>query len=167
MRPMQASTTRAAKQSTASATWLRGLLRRTPLVCPPHGGIVSGALLLGVSKRGSGAIGNEPARGLTEGRARAVARGVRLGRPRKLTPAQACEALARIRVGARQDEVARSFNVSASTISRLPEDVLAELDAEGRSARERLMPERGRNHLISDKTVCGTSTASFARVRAT
>jgi DNA invertase Pin-like site-specific DNA recombinase len=57
-----------------------------------------------------------------EGRARAVAMGVKLGRPRKLNQAQACEAMARVKAGAKQEEVARSFNVSSSTISRLAGD---------------------------------------------
>lgn len=55
-----------------------------------------------------------------EGRARAVAQGVRLGRPRKLNQTQACEAVARLKTGSLQTEVARTFGVSASTISRLP-----------------------------------------------
>lgn len=54
-----------------------------------------------------------------EGRARAKAMGVRMGRPAKLTQAQACEALSLVKAGARLDEVARSYNVSGSTISRL------------------------------------------------
>lgn len=54
-----------------------------------------------------------------EGRARAVAQGVRLGRPRKLTRAQASDALARLKAGKGQTDVARTFGVSASTISRL------------------------------------------------
>ncbi|HEY2861905.1 MAG TPA: recombinase family protein [Terracidiphilus sp.] len=53
-----------------------------------------------------------------EGRARAVAMGVRMGRPWKLTQAQACEARASIEAGAKLDDVARAFNVSCSTISR-------------------------------------------------
>jgi DNA invertase Pin-like site-specific DNA recombinase len=56
----------------------------------------------------------------SEGRARAVAMGVKLGRPRKLNQTQACEAVARVRAGAKLEEVASRFNVSCSTISRLP-----------------------------------------------
>jgi DNA invertase Pin-like site-specific DNA recombinase len=55
-----------------------------------------------------------------EGRARAVARGVKMGRPPKLTPHQRKEAIKR------RDErnetladIGRSYNVSAATISRL------------------------------------------------
>ncbi|MER9458172.1 recombinase family protein [Mesorhizobium sp. M0478] len=55
----------------------------------------------------------------TEGRARAKARGVKFGRKRKLTRHQEREALARVDAGELLREVARSYNVSHSTISRL------------------------------------------------
>jgi DNA invertase Pin-like site-specific DNA recombinase len=54
-----------------------------------------------------------------EGRARAVARGVKLGRDPKLTPRQKREAVARREAGETLMGVARTFNVSHSTISRL------------------------------------------------
>ena len=55
-----------------------------------------------------------------EGRARAVARGVRLGRKPKLTPHQQKEALARRERGEETlAEIGRSYNVSGWTISRL------------------------------------------------
>jgi DNA invertase Pin-like site-specific DNA recombinase len=54
-----------------------------------------------------------------EGRARAVANGVRLGRKPKLTPHQQKEALRRRDAGEPMREIARSYNVSHSTISRL------------------------------------------------
>jgi DNA invertase Pin-like site-specific DNA recombinase len=54
-----------------------------------------------------------------EGRARAKARGVRLGRKPKLTPHQVREALVRREGGEPLTEIARSYNVSHSTISRL------------------------------------------------
>ena len=54
-----------------------------------------------------------------EGRARAKARGVKLGRRPKLTPHQKCEAMARRESGEPVTEIARSYNVSHSTISRL------------------------------------------------
>lgn len=54
-----------------------------------------------------------------EGRARAKARGVKLGRRPKLTPHQKREALARRNNGEALTEIARSYNVSHSTISRL------------------------------------------------
>lgn len=58
-----------------------------------------------------------------EGRVRAVAMGVKLGRPPKLNHSQACEATARILAGAKLEEVASRFKVSCSTISRLPRPV--------------------------------------------
>ena len=54
-----------------------------------------------------------------EGRARAKARGMSLGRPFKLTAHQRQEALARRDGGELVSEIARSYNVSSSTISRL------------------------------------------------
>ena len=57
-----------------------------------------------------------------EGRARAQARGVHMGRPPKLTPHQKGEALKALADGsATQADLARRFNLSASTISRLAE----------------------------------------------
>ena len=55
----------------------------------------------------------------TEGRRRAVARGVKLGRRLKLTPHQMKEAIKRRDRGEPMREIARTFNVSHSTISRL------------------------------------------------
>lgn len=55
-----------------------------------------------------------------EGRSRAKARGKSLGRPFKLTPHQQAEAKARRLAGEGICEIARSYNVSPSTISRLP-----------------------------------------------
>jgi DNA invertase Pin-like site-specific DNA recombinase len=54
-----------------------------------------------------------------EGRKRAKDRGVRFGRPAALTPHQRQEALQRLANGDAQADVARSFNVSQATISRL------------------------------------------------
>jgi len=54
-----------------------------------------------------------------EGRERAKARGVKLGRKPKLTPHQVKEALRRKADGEPVREIARSYNVSHSTISRL------------------------------------------------
>ena len=54
-----------------------------------------------------------------EGRERAKARGVRLGRKPKLTPHQRREALQRRAAGEALTEIARTFAVSHSTISRL------------------------------------------------
>jgi DNA invertase Pin-like site-specific DNA recombinase len=55
----------------------------------------------------------------SEGRTRAKARGVKLGRKPKLTPHQQREALARRDRGEPVREIARSFNVCHTTIARL------------------------------------------------
>jgi len=55
-----------------------------------------------------------------EGRSRATAQGKQMGRPRSLTPAQRKEAIRRRAQGATLEELARSYNVSRATISRLP-----------------------------------------------
>jgi DNA invertase Pin-like site-specific DNA recombinase len=54
-----------------------------------------------------------------EGRARAKARGVKMGRPFKMTSHQIKEALRRRDNGEPMRDIARSYNVSHSTISRL------------------------------------------------
>jgi DNA invertase Pin-like site-specific DNA recombinase len=54
-----------------------------------------------------------------EGRKRALERGVRFGRPRKLSPFQRKEALARLDAGETQADIARSYGVDATTIGRL------------------------------------------------
>ena len=54
-----------------------------------------------------------------EGIARAKQRGVRFGRPPKLTPHQRQEARARLAAGETQSDIARSYNVDATTIGRL------------------------------------------------
>jgi DNA invertase Pin-like site-specific DNA recombinase len=55
-----------------------------------------------------------------EGRARAVANGVRLGRKPTLTHHQQLEAIKRLKADKEtQGEIARSYNVSRWTISRL------------------------------------------------
>jgi DNA invertase Pin-like site-specific DNA recombinase len=56
----------------------------------------------------------------SEGRSRAVARGVKMGRKPKLTPHQQREAIKRRDRGDETlREIARSYNVHNSTISRL------------------------------------------------
>jgi DNA invertase Pin-like site-specific DNA recombinase len=57
-----------------------------------------------------------------EGRKRAKERGVRFGRPRKMTPHQRQEALQRLAGGETQADVARTYNVDATTIGRLLSD---------------------------------------------
>ena len=54
-----------------------------------------------------------------EGRKRAQERGVRFGRPRKLSPHQRQEAVARLHAGETQADVARSYAVDPTTIGRL------------------------------------------------
>src|SRR5467141_3454767 len=54
-----------------------------------------------------------------EGRSRARRRGQHMGRPPKLTPAQKAEARQRRAQGATLAELARSYDVGKSTISRL------------------------------------------------
>jgi DNA invertase Pin-like site-specific DNA recombinase len=54
-----------------------------------------------------------------EGRKRAKERGVRFGRPRKMTPHQRQEALQRLAAGETKADVARTYNVDATTIGRL------------------------------------------------
>jgi DNA invertase Pin-like site-specific DNA recombinase len=54
-----------------------------------------------------------------EGRERARTRGVRMGRKPKLTPHQRREVLERKAAGEAVTEIARSYNVSHSTISRM------------------------------------------------
>src|SRR5271170_1786641 len=56
----------------------------------------------------------------SEGRSRAKARGVKLGRTPKLTPHQQREAIRRRDNGETVRDIGRSYNVSHSTISRLP-----------------------------------------------
>jgi DNA invertase Pin-like site-specific DNA recombinase len=55
----------------------------------------------------------------SEGRARAVARGVKLGRGFALNPEQRRQALARLDAGEASREIARTFNVAHTTIARL------------------------------------------------
>jgi DNA invertase Pin-like site-specific DNA recombinase len=55
----------------------------------------------------------------SEGRKAAKARGVHLGRPRKLNHDQRQEALARMRSGESLVDIARTFNVDPTTIGRL------------------------------------------------
>jgi DNA invertase Pin-like site-specific DNA recombinase len=54
-----------------------------------------------------------------EGRKRAKDRGVKFGRPSALSPDQRAEVLHRLASGEVQADVARTFNVSQATISRL------------------------------------------------
>jgi DNA invertase Pin-like site-specific DNA recombinase len=60
-----------------------------------------------------------------EGRARAKAAGVHIGRPPKLTPHQRREAIARRDAGEALTDIARTFDVSHTTIGRLTAAPLA------------------------------------------
>jgi DNA invertase Pin-like site-specific DNA recombinase len=55
----------------------------------------------------------------SDGRARAKARGVRFGRPSALTAHQRQEAMGRLAQGETQADIARCYDVSQATISRL------------------------------------------------
>jgi DNA invertase Pin-like site-specific DNA recombinase len=55
----------------------------------------------------------------SEGRVRAKARGAKFGRPPKLTAHQRQEVLQRLAAGETQADIARSYNVDATTIGRL------------------------------------------------
>jgi DNA invertase Pin-like site-specific DNA recombinase len=55
----------------------------------------------------------------TDGRNRAKAKGIRFGRPNKLTRYQREEAIQRLQEGATQTDLARTYDVSQATISRL------------------------------------------------
>src|SRR6516165_10713052 len=55
----------------------------------------------------------------SDGRSRAKAKGVRFGRPPSLTPHQRHEAIERLARGEAQADIARSYAVSQSSISRL------------------------------------------------
>jgi DNA invertase Pin-like site-specific DNA recombinase len=55
----------------------------------------------------------------SDGRKRAMAKGVKFGRPPSLTPHQRREAMERLAEGAGQADLARSYGVSQATISRL------------------------------------------------
>jgi DNA invertase Pin-like site-specific DNA recombinase len=61
-----------------------------------------------------------------EGRKRAQARGVRFGRPLKLSRYQIAEALARKEAGEPLTDIGRSYGVSHSTISRLSVEATAQ-----------------------------------------
>jgi DNA invertase Pin-like site-specific DNA recombinase len=66
-----------------------------------------------------------------EGRKRAKDRGVRFGRPRKLTAHQRQEAIARLAAGETQADIARTYAVDPTTIGRLLGD--RPFDCEGAS----------------------------------
>jgi DNA invertase Pin-like site-specific DNA recombinase len=69
-----------------------------------------------------------------EGRTRAMARGVRFGRPPSLSAHQRREAVERLAAGDAQADVARSYNVSQATISRLTPRPFGEAASVGAAA---------------------------------
>jgi DNA invertase Pin-like site-specific DNA recombinase len=80
----------------------------------PHGGLM--LTVLG----GLAEFERELIRARTgEGRKRAMARGVKFGRPPKLSPHQRKEAIERLRNGETQADIARTYGVDATTIGRL------------------------------------------------
>jgi DNA invertase Pin-like site-specific DNA recombinase len=85
----------------------------------------------------------------SEGRARAKARGVKLGRRPKLTPYQQREALERRARGEGVREIARSYNVSPPTISRLRPGTSAPSPQRRRSAAPARHPGRVSRRALS------------------
>jgi DNA invertase Pin-like site-specific DNA recombinase len=73
-----------------------------------------------------------------EGRKRAQARGVKFGRPSKLTPHQRQEALRRLAQGETQADVARTYNVNATTIGRLEVSAPFQGEGAGQAAAEQI-----------------------------
>ncbi|HYJ87166.1 MAG TPA: helix-turn-helix domain-containing protein, partial [Pyrinomonadaceae bacterium] len=55
----------------------------------------------------------------SEGKKRAIERGVKMGRKKKLSPYQQDELLARLRTGETQMALSRSYGISQSTISQM------------------------------------------------
>src|SRR5262245_25428892 len=85
-----------------------------PNTTPPHGRLMR-TLLGGLAE-----FERELIRARTgDGRKRAKASGVKFGRPAALTAQQRQEAMQKLARGEVQAEVARAFNVSQATISRL------------------------------------------------
>jgi transposase len=79
--------------------------------------IVAYLLRLEYQKR-QGLLYTHPRHAVAEGRSLAQKRGQRMGRPSKLTAAQQAEARRRRAQGATLAELARSYHVGKSTISR-------------------------------------------------
>jgi DNA invertase Pin-like site-specific DNA recombinase/predicted nucleotidyltransferase len=98
-----------------------------------------------------------------EGRQRAKARGVAMGRPPKLTPQQKLEAMSALAEGAAtQADLARRFKISASTISRLAEkaappiSVRPALDAETEHAARVFLKRLEGKYFIVDAILYGS-----------
>jgi hypothetical protein len=82
-----------------------------------------------------------------EGRKRAKDRGVKFGRPRKMTPHQRQEALQRLNAGETMADVARTYAVDPATISRLAASSPFEHSAVGCEG-----PQTLRSHLVASAT---------------
>jgi hypothetical protein len=87
-----------------------------------------------------------------EGRSRAKAQGKHMGRPSALTPSQKKkEAIWRRSQGATLDELARSYNVSRATISRLTVTALAGTGAAAAYAIFRIFTTKWIDHRFSER----------------
>jgi len=87
-----------------------------------------------------------------DGRKRAKARGVRFGRPPKLTLHQRAEALARLKAGETQTDIARSYNVDPTTIGRLQSPTVG------------ILTVRTQRHPVICKGFSGTAKAMVGTV---
>jgi DNA invertase Pin-like site-specific DNA recombinase len=110
-----------------------------------------------------------------EGRARAKARGVHMGRPPKLTPHQRREALQALASGtATQADLVRRFNASQSTISRLadktptlPAPVPSLIDAETERAARTFMQRLDGKYPVIEGSCSVVGRAALIAPRAT
>ncbi len=98
-----------------------------------------------------------------EGRTRAKARGVHMGRPPKLTTAQRREGLQALAAGAAtQADLVRRFNVSKSTISRLADKAAAapppvkRIDADTARAARAFLQRLGSEYTVIDALLYGS-----------
>jgi DNA invertase Pin-like site-specific DNA recombinase len=93
------------------------------LACPALGGHLQRVLPLARIAEAFGGLAEferELIRAKTgEGRKRAKDRGVKFGRPRKMTPHQRLEALQRLSTGETMADTARTYALDPATISRL------------------------------------------------
>ena len=96
----------------------RELLKMLHALAPGHG-TSAGRLIIAVSGGLAGVERDLVRTRTAEGRSQAQKRGQHMGRPSKLTEAQKAEARRRRAQGATLAELARSYGVGKSTISRL------------------------------------------------
>ncbi len=101
-----------------------------------------------------------------EGRARAVARGVKMGRPPKLTPHQQKEAIKRRDQGEETlADIGRSYNVSAATISRLRMKKDCRIGSELVILKTRQVSEFGKSFPTNDEVYAPTQRHGQNRER--